>query len=157
MTKYDNLKLENQLCFPLYALSRLVNHEYQPFFEKMDITYPQYIVLMVLWEANTPISVNEISKRLILDTNTITPLLKRMESRNFITRTRSTEDERKVMVSLTAKGCELKDECLEMTCILSADMKDCPLSAEEITAMYTNLWKWIHYLQDKKQSIKKGE
>ena len=79
---YDQLKLENQLCFPVYAASRLITRAYQPHLDKLDITYPQYLVLMILWE-NDNVPVNDIAKKLILKTNTITPLLKRMEQQGF--------------------------------------------------------------------------
>lgn len=106
--EYEQLKLENQLCFPVYAASRLITREYQPFLDKLGITYPQYLVLMVLWENNL-MTVNDIAKKLILNTNTITPLLKRMESMGIIVRQRSNEDERKVMVSLSEKGMQMRD------------------------------------------------
>ena len=94
--EYEQLKLENQLCFPVYAASRLITREYQPFLDKLKITYPQYLVLMVLWEHGS-LPVNDIAKKLILNTNTITPLLKRMEQQGLIIRNRSDKDERKVM------------------------------------------------------------
>src|SRR5512145_2779203 len=100
---YEQLKLSNQLCFPVYAASRFTTREYQPYLDKLGITYPQYLVLLVLWETDG-ISVNEIALKLILNTNTITPLLKRMEQQGIITRNRSEKDERKVVVSLTKKG-----------------------------------------------------
>jgi DNA-binding MarR family transcriptional regulator len=104
---YEQLKLENQLCFPVYAASRLIIREYQPHLEKLGITYLQYLVLMVLWEKDV-FSVNEIAQKLILNTNTVTPLLKRMESQGLITRQRSENDERKVMIKLTEKGTQLR-------------------------------------------------
>src|SRR5512133_2652142 len=103
MMEYEQLKLSNQICFPLYAASRLITREYQPYLDKMEITYPQYLVLLVLWETDG-IPVNEIAQKLILNTNTITPLLKRMETQGLITRKRSENDERKVIVCLTGKG-----------------------------------------------------
>lgn len=106
---YEQLKLANQLCFPVYAASRLITREYQPFLDKLGITYPQYLVLMILWE-NDCLPVNDIAKKLILNTNTITPLLKRMEKDGIIRRKRSGEDERKVIVQLTGKGRELQEE-----------------------------------------------
>lgn len=106
---YEQLKLDNQLCFPVYAASRLIIREYQPYLDKLGITYPQYLVLMVLWELGS-LPVNDIAKKLILNTNTITPLLKRMEQQDIVERTRSQEDERKVIISLTAKGKALKEE-----------------------------------------------
>ncbi len=107
--KYDQLKLENQLCFPVYATSRLITREYQPFLKKLEITYPQYLVLMVLWEYDT-LPVNDIAKKLILNTNTITPLLKRMEQQGLVIRKRSDKDVRKVLVQLTPKGINLQEE-----------------------------------------------
>ncbi|MFT3753247.1 MAG: MarR family transcriptional regulator [Paludibacter sp.] len=100
---YEQLKLENQLCFPLYAASRLVIRAYQDDLDKLGITYPQYLVLMVLWE-HKELTVNEISEKLILNTNTITPLLKRMETQQILTRETSTADQRKVIVKLTEHG-----------------------------------------------------
>lgn len=105
--EFEQLKLENQLCFPVYAASRLIIREYQPFLDELEITYPQYITLMVLWEKDG-ISVNDITNKLILNTNTVTPLLKRLEEQGFITRKKSETDERKVIIDLTEKGHELK-------------------------------------------------
>lgn len=107
--EYENLKLENQLCFPVYAASRLITREYQPLLDKLGITYPQYLVLMVLWE-NDRLQVNDIAKKLILNTNTITPLLKRMEKQGLIIKKRSEQDERSVLIQLTKKGLALKAE-----------------------------------------------
>jgi len=106
--EYEQLKLKNQLCFPVYAASRLIIREYQPFLDKLGITYPQYLVLMILWETDE-ITVNEIAKKLILNTNTVTPLLKRMESLDIISRERSSSDERKVVIRLTEKGKEMRE------------------------------------------------
>ncbi len=106
---YEQLKLENQLCFPFYAISRLITRAYQPDFDKLGITYPQYLVLMVLWETDG-VTVNAVAEKLILNTNTITPLLKRMEEMGFLQRTPSDADRRKVIVSLTPKGDELRHE-----------------------------------------------
>jgi DNA-binding MarR family transcriptional regulator len=106
---YEQLKLENQLCFPVYAASRLITREYQPFLDKLGITYPQYLVLMILWE-DDGVAVNDIAKKLILNTNTITPLLKRMEQQGLVKRKRSREDERKVMIHLTENGRKLQEE-----------------------------------------------
>lgn len=100
---HEQLKLENQICFPLYSLSRLLIQQYKPLLEQLDITYPQYLVLLVLWEENE-IPVKKICEKLLLETNTLTPLLKRMETNGFIKRTRSKKDERMVIISLTQKG-----------------------------------------------------
>lgn len=105
---YDQLKLKNQLCFPVYAASRLITQAYTPHLDLLGISYPQYLVLLVLWESDG-LSVNQIAQRLILDTNTVTPLLKRMETMGLVARQRSADDERRVAVVLTAKGKSLKE------------------------------------------------
>ncbi|MGR3812207.1 MarR family winged helix-turn-helix transcriptional regulator [Jiulongibacter sp. NS-SX5] len=104
-----SLLLEDQLCFPFYAISRLITQQYAPFLKQLNITYPQYLVLMLLWE-HEELSVGEISQRLYLESNTLTPLLKRMEAKGLLTRTRSQEDERKVLISITSTGSALKSE-----------------------------------------------
>jgi DNA-binding MarR family transcriptional regulator len=106
---YEQLKLDNQLCFPVYAASRLITREYQPFLDRLGITYPQYLVMMILWEEDS-VAVNDIAKKLILNTNTITPLLKRMEKQGLVKRKRSRDDERKVMIQLTENGRKLQEE-----------------------------------------------
>lgn len=104
------LKLDNQLCFPLYAASRLVTRLYQPLLEPLGLTYPQYIVLLILWE-DAPCTVSHIGQRARLATNTLTPLLKRLELQGIIERTRAVNDERVVNISLTRKGKALKIKC----------------------------------------------
>lgn len=104
---YEQLKLENQLCFPFYAVSRLIIRAYQEDLDKLGITYTQYLVLMILWEKNEQ-SVNEIAEKLILNTNTVTPLLKRMELMGLLVRKPSGKDQRKVIVGLTTIGQELQ-------------------------------------------------
>ena len=109
----EQLKLENQFCFPVYAASRLIIRAYQPFLDKLKITYPQYLVLMILWETES-VAVNDIAKRLILQTNTVTPLLKRMEKQGLLVRERSEKDERKVIVRLTDKGKDMEENASEI-------------------------------------------
>lgn len=109
----EYLKLDNQLCFPLYATSRMITRMYQPLLDKLGLTYPQYIVMLVLWEAGS-LSVKKIGERVQLNTNTLTPLLKRMEELKYITRVRSIEDERKVLVDLTNTGRDMKVKALEI-------------------------------------------
>jgi DNA-binding MarR family transcriptional regulator len=110
---YEQLKLENQLCFPFYAVSRLIIREYQDDLDRLGITYPQYLVMLVLWESDG-VTVNDISRRLILNTNTITPLLKRMESMQLITRTTAREDQRKVIIQLTEKGRKMEVDAADI-------------------------------------------
>ena len=100
---YPQLKLDNQLCFRFYTVSRLITQAYQPLLKSLGLTYPQYLVMVVLWEHDEQ-PVNDIAKRLKLNTNTVTPLLKRMEDEGVLTRTKGRTDLRQVIVSLTAKG-----------------------------------------------------
>ncbi|MFT2007088.1 MarR family winged helix-turn-helix transcriptional regulator [Pontibacter sp. 13R65] len=104
---YEQLKLENQICFPLYAASRLITRLYQPLLHELQLTYPQYLVLLVLWEHNG-LSVNQVGERLHLHSNTLTPLLKRLEQQGLLQRHRSTTDERQVQLFLTPEGANLK-------------------------------------------------
>lgn len=142
---YEQLKLENQLCFPVYAASRLIIREYQPYLDQLEITYPQYLVLMVLWEKDS-ISINEITQRLILNTNTVTPLLKRMESQGIITRQRSPEDERKVIITLTPKGQQLKIEAAAIPEKLVTNLLSKDVSVENLKLLKEQLYVIINYL-----------
>ena len=109
----DKFKLDNQLCFRLYTASRLLTQAYHPLLSKHGLTYPQYLVLMVLWEKDAQ-PVNDIAKRLMLETNTVTPLLKRMESTGILTRKRGENDARQIIVELTAKGKGMQEELSEV-------------------------------------------
>ncbi len=110
----DNTKLKNQVCFKVYSLSREIINHYRSFLNNLGITYPQYLVFKVLWE-NEPQSVNEIGKKLSLDSGTLTPLLKRLEKKEFIIRQRKKTDERIVEILLTEKGNQLKDQVSEIS------------------------------------------
>ncbi|MBQ9712285.1 MAG: MarR family transcriptional regulator [Bacteroidales bacterium] len=110
---YEQLKLDNQLCFRFYTVSRLITQAYGPMLEKLGVTYPQYLVLLVLWEKDSQ-PVNDIAKRLLLNTNTVTPLLKRMEDEGLLSRKKGTEDARQVIVSLTDKGKELEEQAMNI-------------------------------------------
>jgi len=147
--KFKQLKLENQLCFPVYAASRLIIREYQPYLEKLGITYPQYLVLMVLWEKGR-ISVNGISQKLILNTNTVTPLLKRMELQGFIKRNRSESDERKVMVALTRKGKQMQAEAASIPGQLASGLISEAMQIEDLGDLKDKLQILIRYLMEKK-------
>ena len=105
----EQFKLDNQLCFRLYTASRLLTQAYHPLLSKHGLTYPQYLVLLVLWEKDAQ-PVNDIAKRLFLETNTVTPLLQRMEKEGIIARAKGSEDGRQKIVSLTRKGKALKKE-----------------------------------------------
>ena len=127
----DLLKLENQVCFPLYALSRKLTAVYQPLLDKLHLTYPQYLVMMVLWEHQV-LSVKDIGAKLMLDSGTLTPLFKRMEEKELLKRSRSAEDERVVLVSLTQQGIELKDQAQH---IPNAFRCHIPLGDHELLAL----------------------
>ncbi|MCR5518823.1 MAG: MarR family transcriptional regulator [Bacteroidales bacterium] len=132
------LLLDNQLCFRLYTASRLITQAYTPFLEGLGLTYPQYLVMMVLWE-NDGQPVNDIAKRLVLETNTVTPLLKRMESAGLVERLRDAADGRKVMVRLTAAGKALKARAASVPEGLAAELAPCrslsPESAPQVFRM----------------------
>ncbi|MBN2780390.1 MAG: MarR family transcriptional regulator [Candidatus Marinimicrobia bacterium] len=144
---YEQLKLENQLCFPLYAASHLITRRYQPHLEKLGITYPQYLVLMVLWEYEE-MTVNSISKKLILNTNTVTPLLKRMESMDLITRQRSGKDERKVIVRLSEKGRRLREEAASIPGKLARGFIPGVITAKETAELMEKLRRIIGFLSE---------
>ncbi|HOO70072.1 MAG TPA: MarR family transcriptional regulator [Bacteroidales bacterium] len=144
--EFEQLKLSNQLCFPIYAASRLITREYQPHLDKLGITYPQYLVLMVLWE-NDGLTVNEIAGKLILNTNTVTPLLKRMETMKIITRTRSGDDERKVLVRLTQKGKDMRVQAAFIPLELLKELENSPVSTEKLLELKGTLYELIGFLQ----------
>lgn len=108
MNKHDDLNLENQICFPLYVCSKEIIRCYKPFLDEIDLTYTQYITMMVLWEKKF-CTVTELGKNLYLDSGTLTPLLKKLEAKGFLTRTRSKEDERNLIIALTEEGASLQD------------------------------------------------
>lgn len=131
------LKLENQLCFPLYAAAKEVVNRYKPYLKEIDLTYTQYIAMMVLWEHES-IGVKEMGRYLHLDSGTLTPLLKRLEKKGFVTRKRSGKDERAVIITITKAGKELKKKAAEVP----VKMKNCiPLSMEESQVLYKLLYK----------------
>ncbi len=111
--EFDHMKLENQLCFLLYASSREMTKQYKPLLEKLNVTYPQYLVLLLLWEHET-LTVKKMGELLYLDSGTLTPMLKRMEQQGLITRKRSEEDERSVLISLTEDGELLKEKAADI-------------------------------------------
>ncbi len=137
---FSSLLLKNQLCFPLYACSKEIVKRYKPFLDKIDLTYTQYISMMVLWEEKT-ISVKELGEKLYLDSGTLTPLLKILEKKQYVKRERSQEDERVVNVSVTKKGLSLREKAL---CI-PEQMAGCvKISKEEAKSLYTILYKILN-------------
>lgn len=140
----DILKLSNQLCFPLYASGKEITRKYKPFLDKLDLTYTQYIVLMVLWE-NDHISVKEIGEKLYLDSGTLTPLLNKLISKGYINKEIHPEDNRELIISLTKKGKELKDKALSIPPLIASKVK---LSEEEGRELYRLLYKVLEGFKD---------
>ena len=136
---YDSLKLENQLCFPLYACAKEVVRRYKPFLDKLDLTYTQYIAMMVLWEDKS-LNVRELGERLYLDSGTLTPVLKKLESKGYITRERSEKDERNLIVTISIEGEALKKQALCVPTRMSACVG---LSPEEAMTLYGLLYKLL--------------
>lgn len=137
--KYNSLRLKNQLCFPLYAVSNIITRKYKPILDKLDLTYTQYIVMMVLWEEK---KVNEkfLCDTLCLKSNTIAPLLKKLEAKRYIKKQKDTADERNLVITLTDTGRRLQDEAL---CVPETIAKEFSLETEEVIALYNTLYKII--------------
>ncbi len=135
--KYDVLKLENQLCFPLYACSKEIVKKYKPYLDELDLTYTQYITMMVLWERKQ-MNVKELGKYLYLDSGTLTPVLKKLEQKGLVERTRSKEDERVLSVTLTESGNEIKEKAVEIPSLIGACVN---LEPEEAKLLYKILYK----------------
>ena len=136
---YDALKLDRQLCFPLYACSREIIRKYKPFLDELDLTYTQYIVMMVLWERQS-VTAKELGESLYLDSGTLTPLLKKMEAKGLLTRARSTQDERNLIVTITGAGEALRERAVTVP----AQLAQCvPLEPEEAMTLYRLLYKML--------------
>ena len=138
-SKYDALKIENQICFPLYACSREIIKSYKPFLDEIDLTYTQYIAMMVLWEKKT-MNVKAMGEILYLDSGTLTPVLKKLENKGLVTRQRSAKDERNLIVTITESGEALKDKAIAVP----AAMAQCSnLEPEEAAILYRILYKML--------------
>lgn len=146
MGRYDCLKIENQLCFPLYAASKEIVRRYKPILDKIDLTYTQYIAMMVLWEKKE-LNVKELGKCLYLDSGTLTPLLKKLESKGFVTRHRSEADERNLMITITDKGMALREEAVNVP----AEIGSCiSLEPDEAKELYRLLYKVLGCIEESK-------
>jgi len=142
--KYDSLKLENQLCFPLYACSKEIVRRYKTYLDKLDLTYTQYIVMMVMWEEKE-LNVKELGDKLFLDSGTLTPVLKKLEAKGYVTRERSKIDERTLIVTLTDGGKELRESAVG----IPVGMRGClKLSDEEMIQLRTMLNKILSDMGD---------
>lgn len=139
MTNNENLKLENQLCFRLYSLTKLMNRHYSPVLKKLGLTYSQYLVMLVLWEnlnTTSSLSVKQLGDKLDLDSGTLSPLLKRLEKQQLLNRLRNNKDERSVEVKLTKAGCQLKKQAIN---IPSQMFSVTGMSIEELHALNVQL------------------
>ena len=141
--RYASLKLENQLCFPLYACSKEIVRRYKPFLDDLGLTYTQYITMMVLWEHKS-LNVKQLGEYLYLDSGTLTPVLKKLAGKGYITRTRSTEDERNLIVTITPEGDALRDRALSVP----EKMGECvKLEPQEAAVLYQLLYKLLSNLE----------
>ena len=136
----EAMKLENQLCFPLYAAARSITNLYTPHLKELGLTYTQYVVLMVLWEHET-VNVGQLGDILRLDAGTLTPLLKRLEKAGYVTMERSKEDERVTIISITKKGIDLKEKCKDIPLELAKNGS--PLSEKDVKELYRLLYKFL--------------
>ena len=142
-SNYDSLSIKNQLCFPIYLCSKEIIRKYTPILEELDLTYTQYIVMMYFWEKEKS-NVKEIGNALLLDSSTLTPLLKKLESKGFITRVRSTVDERNLDVVVTKKGMDLRDKALSIPDKIG---KCIALSKDEALMLYNLTYKILTNIQ----------
>jgi len=134
---YEALKLENQLCFPLYACAKEIVRQYKPFLDELDLTYTQYIAMMVLWEKRS-LNVKDLGKYLYLDSGTLTPLLKKLEAKGYLRRSRSEKDERSLIVTVTEQGDVLRNKAVK----IPEKMAKCTqLSPEDAVQLYRILYQ----------------
>lgn len=144
---YDSLKLENQLCFPLYACAKEIVRKYKPFLEDLDLTYTQYIAMMVLWEKKQ-MNVKELGESLYLDSGTLTPLLKKLEAKGYVRRERSKADERNLVITITKEGEDLKEQALCVPMQMGQCVK---LTQEESAQLYQLLYKVLGCVSDSEE------
>ncbi len=143
--KYASLRLRSQLCFPLYAVSNIITRKYKPLLDKLDLTYTQYIVMMVLWEEK---KVNEklLCEKLCLKSNTVTPLLKKLEDKGYIKKDKDKDDERNLLITLTKDNEKLQDKAL---CVPDTIAKEFHLTPDEATTLYRILYKMLDEERDR--------
>ena len=144
---HAELQLDNQICFRLSTATRLITQAYMPMLTELGITYPQYLVLMVLWEKDCQ-PVNDIAHRLLLETNTVTPLLQRMEKLGIVSRKKGEQDKRQQIVSLTEKGRDMEEQAYKLIPAgMSETLKVCPLQIEDYTHLASELDSIIETLK----------
>ena len=146
---HAELQRDNQICFRLYTAARLITQAYTPMFTELGITYPQYLVLMVLWEQDAQ-PVNDIAHRLLLETNTVTPLLQRMEKLGLVSRKKGEQDKRQQIVSLTEQGRQLEERaCQLIPAGMGRQLAACPLRLEDYQNLAQELDTLIQHLKNK--------
>ena len=143
MEQFDPLRLDAQMCFPLYAASREVIKRYHPYLEEVGLTYTQYVTMMVVWEKQC-ISASDLGKRLYLDSGTLTPVLKALEQKGYISRKRSKEDERLLIIALTEEGSRLKTRCMKIPESVGACV---PVPKEDAAELYRLLYELLDRLK----------
>lgn len=144
MNKYDSLLLKNQLCFPLYAVSNKIIRKYKPLLDDLDLTYTQYITMMVLWERKA-VNERELCDTLKLQSNTVTPLLQRLKQKGFIKIDKSLNDKRNLVISLTEEGLKLKDKAINVPPSIAVEFN---LTNDEVMFLYSVLYKILDYEKD---------
>ncbi len=141
---YESLKIENQICFPLYATSKEIIRQYQPFLSELDLTYTQYITMLVLWEYGDT-NMKELGKHLFLNSGTLTPLVRKLEDKGYVKRKRNRKDERNLIIALTPQGLALKEKAV----VIPQEMGRCvKLSPEEAGQLYKILYKVLAQLEE---------
>ncbi|MEE3334518.1 MAG: MarR family transcriptional regulator [Ruminococcus sp.] len=142
MNNYASLKLEDQLCFPLYACAKEIVRKYKPYLDQIDLTYTQYLVMMVMWDTDY-INVKELGDKLYLDSGTLTPLLKKLENKGYITRERSTADERNLVIKITDKGERIKQFAAKIPGKVSSGVN---LEPEKEKMLHSTLYEVLEQL-----------
>jgi DNA-binding MarR family transcriptional regulator len=142
--RYKALYLENQLCFPLYACAKEVTRQYRPFLDRYGLTYTQYIALLALWEYG-PMHLDELGEKLMLDSGTLTPLLKKLEEKGYLLREKDPEDKRNLILSVSEKGFALREEALAIPGQIGSCLH---LSKEEALTLYRLLYKTINNMKE---------
>ena len=137
MDKYDSLLLKNQLCFPTYAVANKILRRYQPLLDNLNLTYTQYIVMMVMWEKGS-VNEKELFESLFLKSNTLAPLIKRLKEKGFISIKKDKKDKRNIIISLTKEGEELKEKAVDVPPSIATEFN---LTEEEATLLYRILYK----------------
>lgn len=148
MEENSNLFLPEQVCFPLYASSRMITRLYQPLLEAFELTYPQYLVLLVLWQ-HKKLSVTELGNKLFLNTNTLTPLIRKMKEKKLLTKQRSNKDERTVFIALTKKGQELEEQAKGVP---KALIKSLDMSSDDLENIRAIMWRFLDNFTETKEA-----